>query len=117
MLKYYPTIYGCISQSGYAATRISALRSMPALKGRTRAKFKDAYPAWGFSVQIEMSTAQFYGWQQFWTSIGKGADWFLMDLMVDEDMNEFTVHATGPFVSTFTTDNQWDVSLGLEGYR
>ena len=57
------------------------------------------------------------GWQQFWTSIGKGTDWFLMDLMVDGDMNEFTVHATGPFVSTFTTDNQWDVSLGLEGYR
>ena len=117
MFKYFPDIYGCIDRKTFRQKRNSALYSGSALKGRTRYTFKDEYPAYTFDCVINMTEAQFYGWQIFWSNLNMGADWFLIDLPLDNQTAEYNVHASGPFNAINVSPGYWDVTITLDGFK
>ena len=64
-----------------------------------------------------MSEGQFIGWQNFWDSLKKGANWFLIDLFRDDVWVEMNAHALSQWSSTLTPNRLWQTNLNIEAYE
>ena len=113
-------LYGCVSRDGYSQGGRTGATRIPALKGRPRYRYKDAYASLVVSVTIEASVTQFSYWQSFWTTIRNGTDPFIMTLMMDSALiynqseEQYVVQALGQWTATQTPARRWRITLDVE---
>ena len=118
MIKYPGIILGCPLPTSYNLSKNPSTSALTLLRGRNRHRLEDLHAVWVVSLAFDMSQSQFNGWQTFWTSIGKGVEWFgmrlIMDVVTGEDM---ACHATAPFNASMSSNGNWSVSLNIEAMR
>ena len=115
MMVFPETLIGCPTRTSYGAQDAPSSDRKAALKGRPRYELYDVHSATQVSVSFDMTLAQFTAWQSFWDSLGRGRDWFLMDLSLDAlPVSQYEVHAAAPFSSTHVGFDHVRVGLNLE---